>query len=166
MASVRRLSDDGALALAEKQPKQQQQHHRDLFRNCALIEIIHLHDCLRGAVKALERDVQALNRVLTQHGAAADSLKDLEKKVFGRFKVIWSVFRAHSTAEGMLCSFFHGLVENSFLICKYTTTIPYHILYYATNFLIAPFVLFSLVHLNNEKDEFIWPALRRKTQLL
>lgn len=109
MNSIRRLSDDGgtvhATAAAERS--------REVFRDCALVEIIHLHDCLRGAVKSLEQDVQALTAVLLQDGAAA-VVADLEGRVLGRFKVIWSVFRAHSTAE----------------------------------------------------DEFIWPALRRKTQAL
>ena len=108
MNSVRRLSDDGATSSAEH-------HRREVFRDCALIEIIHLHDCLRGAVKALEQDVQALAKSLIGAAgadAADAAVADLEGRVFGRFKVIWSVFRAHSTAE----------------------------------------------------DEFIWPALRRKTQ--
>lgn len=96
MTSVRRLSDDGATSLAAEH------HRREVFRDCALIEIIHLHDCLRGAVKALQQDVQALTQSF-QRGLSRTSdaaVADLEGRVFGRFKVIWSVFRAHSTAEG------------------------------------------------------------------
>lgn len=78
---------------------------RELFGDCALIEIIHLHDCLRGALKALDHDVQALAT------ACSPTVVEIERRVSGRFKVIWSVFRAHSAAE----------------------------------------------------DEFIWPALRKKT---
>lgn len=80
---------------------------RQLFGDCALIEIIHLHDCLRGALKALESDVTSLQSAIRSSAAP-----ELEKKVAGRFKVIWSVFQSHSQAE----------------------------------------------------DEFIWPALKDKTQ--
>eukprot|EP00586_Coscinodiscus_wailesii_P018565 CAMPEP_0172500862 /NCGR_PEP_ID=MMETSP1066-20121228/143954_1 /TAXON_ID=671091 /ORGANISM="Coscinodiscus wailesii, Strain CCMP2513" /LENGTH=368 /DNA_ID=CAMNT_0013275343 /DNA_START=30 /DNA_END=1133 /DNA_ORIENTATION=+ len=65
-----------------------------------LIEIIHLHDCLRGALRDLENDVTLLSK------NACDSLHDdignlreHERRVDARFKVIWSVFRAHSAAE-------------------------------------------------------------------
>ena len=72
------------------------QRHGNLFGDCALVEIIHLHDCLRGALKALQEDVSQLNQsVLTGNQVAGE----LERRVAGRFKVIWSVFRAHSAAE-------------------------------------------------------------------
>jgi iron-sulfur cluster repair protein YtfE (RIC family) len=70
---------------------------KDMFGDCALVEIIHLHDCLRGALKALESDVAQLIQSI-QGGSRQDS-NDLERRVAGRFKVIWSVFRAHSAAE-------------------------------------------------------------------
>jgi len=63
-----------------------------------LVEIIHLHDCLRGALKALDHDVSQLSQSLKQ-GRRDSNVNDLERRVAGRFKVIWSVFRAHSTAE-------------------------------------------------------------------
>jgi zinc finger-like protein len=71
---------------------------KDLFGDCALVEIIHLHDCLRGALKALERDVEALHQSFLK-GGETSTLNELECRVNGRFKVIWSVFRAHSSAE-------------------------------------------------------------------
>jgi iron-sulfur cluster repair protein YtfE (RIC family) len=71
---------------------------KDMFGDCALVEIIHLHDCLRGALKALERDVTELSRTVL-NGERNQQLIDLERSVAGRFKVIWSVFRAHSSAE-------------------------------------------------------------------
>jgi len=61
---------------------------RARFGDCALIEIIHLHDCLRGAVARLQADVEEL-----------DSSEDAYNRIAGRFHVIWSVFRAHSSAE-------------------------------------------------------------------
>ncbi len=70
---------------------------KDLFGDCALVEIIHLHDCLRGALRALERDVEALNQTLVCGDQS--TVNELECRVNGRFKVIWSVFRAHSSAE-------------------------------------------------------------------
>ena len=74
---------------------------KDLFRDCALIEIIHLHDCLRGALKALENDVTLLsqNFLKSDSPTRSNEVSDLERRVAGRFKVIWSVFRAHSSAE-------------------------------------------------------------------
>lgn len=106
---------------------------KEVFGDCALIEIIHLHDCLRGALTALREDVAALTLEVTQskrtHPNDSDAIhndqtsesnrqqqerseaspqqapdhyarcSDLERRVAGRFKVIWSVFRAHSSAE-------------------------------------------------------------------
>ena len=96
---------------------------RKIYRESELVEIIHLHDCLRGAVKALEEDVNSLSQCVLarrnnnnnnndnnnngtgreqqQQPSAQSSqlLETLERKIAGRFKVIWSVFRAHSSAE-------------------------------------------------------------------
>eukprot|EP00535_Pseudo-nitzschia_heimii_P006287 CAMPEP_0197189842 /NCGR_PEP_ID=MMETSP1423-20130617/20482_1 /TAXON_ID=476441 /ORGANISM="Pseudo-nitzschia heimii, Strain UNC1101" /LENGTH=839 /DNA_ID=CAMNT_0042642065 /DNA_START=165 /DNA_END=2682 /DNA_ORIENTATION=+ len=112
---------------------------KDLISDCALVEIIHLHDCLRGALSALEKDLTDLSvMVLSPKNSSTDnsnakgnaittsldesqflqlqqqyqSISELESKATARFQVIWSVFRAHSAAE----------------------------------------------------DEFIWPTLRSKTQ--
>lgn len=71
---------------------------KELFGDCALVEIIHLHECLRGALKALQSDVTALSHCILQD-EAKQKVADLERRVAGRFKVIWSVFRAHSAAE-------------------------------------------------------------------
>jgi iron-sulfur cluster repair protein YtfE (RIC family) len=72
---------------------------KELFGDCALIEIIHLHDCLRGALKALESDVSELAGVVVKGNVNKQVVADLERRVASRFKVIWSVFRAHSAAE-------------------------------------------------------------------
>jgi hypothetical protein len=75
---------------------------KDLFGDCALIEIIHLHDCLRGALNALRKDVNELTdhvQLQKKNDCHFDLVADLERRVAGRFKVIWSVFRAHSSAE-------------------------------------------------------------------
>ena len=111
---------------------------KDLIGDCALVEIIHLHDCFRGALNALEKDLTELSKMVlnpystsstssfdtTNSTASIDelhrqqlyqrhqSITEIESKATARFQVIWSVFRAHSAAE----------------------------------------------------DEFIWPALRLKTQ--
>lgn len=88
------------------------------FNDCALIEIIHLHDCLRGALHALQKEVLELTKQ-AQKSSDNDSsttssskmnssmtntnnkssMYELEKRVAARFKVIWSVFSAHSKAE-------------------------------------------------------------------
>jgi hypothetical protein len=75
-----------------------QSGRRKLFGDCALVEIIHLHDCLRGALKALENDVNVLSQTFLEGGRNSE-LSKLERRVAGRFQVIWSVFRAHSSAE-------------------------------------------------------------------
>lgn len=79
---------------------------KDLFGDCALVEIIHLHDCFRGALSALEADVSELckeitiaTNVTTTPSSEEERIIDLERRVAGRFTVIWSVFRAHSAAE-------------------------------------------------------------------
>lgn len=75
-----------------------QSRRRKLFGDCALVEIIHLHDCLRGALKALENDVNILSQTFFA-GGRKSQVTVLERRVAGRVKVIWSVFRAHSSAE-------------------------------------------------------------------
>jgi len=112
---------------------------KDLIGDCALVEIIHLHDCLRGALNALEKDLTELSKMVLSPNSSStichdangilntasvdeshrlqlqqhhQSISELESKATARFQLIWSVFRAHSAAE----------------------------------------------------DEFIWPALRVKTQ--
>ncbi len=89
---------------------------KDLFGDCALVEIIHLHDCFRGALSALKEDVSELCKEISIATSGDDEaiivtnakstssdegcrILDLERRVAGRFTVIWSVFRAHSSAE-------------------------------------------------------------------
>jgi iron-sulfur cluster repair protein YtfE (RIC family) len=88
--NVSTKEDSDSAVLAAKQRR------RKLFGDCALVEIIHLHDCLRGALKALHEDVSQLNQSVMAGNVGAT---ELERRVAGRFKVIWSVFRAHSAAE-------------------------------------------------------------------
>lgn len=90
----------------------QRKKRRQIFGECALIEIIHLHDCLRGAIRALELDVTTLETQLKECVSKTDmrsttsddrssrnSAASLERRIAGRFKVIWSVFKSHSQAE-------------------------------------------------------------------
>ena len=82
---------------------------KNIFGDCALVEIIHLHDCFRGALKNLEVDVSELCREISAASDVGDDgindnitlsrISDLERRVAGRFTVIWTVFRAHSAAE-------------------------------------------------------------------
>lgn len=83
-------------------------HSREQFGDCALIEMIHLHDCFRGAIRSLQEDVGALRRATVDDKDSYENcdqrqqqqlLKLIEKKITGRFQVIWSVFQAHSAAE-------------------------------------------------------------------
>ena len=53
--------------------KQSPRRTKDIFGDCALVEIIHLHDCFRGALKNLEVDVSELCREITAAGAKSSS---------------------------------------------------------------------------------------------
>ena len=66
--------------------------------DCALVEIIHLHDCFRGALEKLESDVAELCREVSSL-VPSDRITELQGRVAGRFSVIWTVFKAHSSAE-------------------------------------------------------------------
>ena len=89
-----------------------------LFAECALVEIIHLHDCLRNALHQIQNEVNSLvqvsaviddndgstNQVSSDNKDESDAF-DIEKAselanlVASRFHLIWSVFQAHSGAE-------------------------------------------------------------------
>ncbi|GMH94752.1 hypothetical protein TL16_g12993 [Triparma laevis f. inornata] len=76
------------------------------FSNCALVEIIHLHDCLRNALASLQSDALLLqttyqNTLSPLHppNTVHPSVLHASQKAYGRFQVIWSVFQAHSKAE-------------------------------------------------------------------
>lgn len=124
-AAVQQQQLDTSLASSTNSTQHREEllskRRKEIFGDCALIEIIHLHDCLRGALKALEADVNALTGVVavninnnninnsgqqqTTIGTLDDAatehsmVADLERRVAGRFKVIWSVFKSHSQAE-------------------------------------------------------------------
>jgi len=98
--------------MSTNEPSQSSRRAKNIFGDCALVEIIHLHDCFRGALTNLEHDVSELCREISVDvdnnadstngvdGGGADSrISDLERRVAGRFTVIWTVFRAHSAAE-------------------------------------------------------------------
>jgi iron-sulfur cluster repair protein YtfE (RIC family) len=83
---------------SKQKPPSISKRRKDLFGDCALVEIIHLHDCLRGALQALEKDVSLLSSKIVAN-ITSNKVHELRKKVASRFKVIWSVFQAHSSAE-------------------------------------------------------------------
>jgi hypothetical protein len=96
-----------------------------LFAECALVEIIHLHDCLRGALHEIQNEVNDLVQTasvidvndenaaqVTGSSDKGDGEEESDKKTFdiekssklsylvaSRFHLIWSVFQAHSGAE-------------------------------------------------------------------
>mmetsp|Transcript_25651 Transcript_25651/g.39264 ORF Transcript_25651/g.39264 Transcript_25651/m.39264 type:complete len:660 (-) Transcript_25651:128-2107(-) len=90
-----------------------------LFAECALVEIIHLHDCLRGALQQINRDVDSLvaaatfiddegresekktsgDEIISPSSFDINVASDLSNSVASRFHLIWSVFQAHSGAE-------------------------------------------------------------------
>ena len=69
------------------------------FSNCALVEIIHLHDCLRNALSSLQSDVLSLQTTFQKSPPPSEAFAEAQRQAEARFKVIWSVFQAHSKAE-------------------------------------------------------------------
>ena len=119
-------------------------HNSDEHNN-ALIEIIHLHNCFRGAIKDLQTDVRELQRLydeefgddvkveaevnVNRDHRTKDLLKvnQMEGSIAGRFKVIWSVFSAHSNAEGEL--FDRDLISHWMYIFMYFNIYIYIYIY-------------------------------------
>lgn len=52
---------------------------RKRFGDCALVEIIHLHDCLRGAIHALQKDFTELSHIVLEE-TFFDGIVDEDKK--------------------------------------------------------------------------------------
>jgi hypothetical protein len=67
--------------------------------DCSLIEMLHLHDCLRTSLQALLREVECFRHCAERKTATLSELRILSRKIYGRFQIIWSVFQAHSSAE-------------------------------------------------------------------
>jgi hypothetical protein len=67
--------------------------------DCSLIEMLHLHDCLRSSLQSLLEEVEFFTHCTQQKASALSELRILSRKIYGRFQIIWSVFQAHSTAE-------------------------------------------------------------------
>ena len=90
-----------------------------------MIEIFHLHNCFRNAIQDLQDDCAELERlydskfVCDEKGySCCDSedkdlseVRELEGTIAGRFQVIWSVFAAHSKAEGMIYALYDIFVR-------------------------------------------------------
>ena len=49
---------------------------KDLIGDCALVEIIHLHDCFRGALNALEKDLVTLGKMVLRPHSKSNSAAD------------------------------------------------------------------------------------------
>lgn len=97
--------------------------NRRFFAECPLVEIIHLHDCLRGALHRIQTDLDSLvataavindqpesseeQTTVTESADTGDKspkfeiqkANTLSNSVASRFHLIWSVFQAHSGAE-------------------------------------------------------------------
>ncbi|GAX24341.1 hypothetical protein FisN_4Lu600 [Fistulifera solaris] len=67
--------------------------------DCSLIEMLHLHDCLRTSLQSLLREVEFFLHCAEQKTSTLSELRILSQKIYGRFQIIWSVFQAHSSAE-------------------------------------------------------------------
>ena len=98
MTSVQGSNESSVPFASSSSSSSQSQRTKSPFGDCALVEIVHLHDCLRGALRALQQDVTELSRSV-QTGSSGGRITELERRVASRFTIIWSVFRAHSAAE-------------------------------------------------------------------
>ncbi|KAL3925683.1 MAG: hypothetical protein SGILL_000239 [Bacillariaceae sp.] len=119
------------------------QKRRDMFGDCALVEIIHLHDCLRGALHALEKDLIDLSQNILNTDEAVgasndnaggnDQQQQLQQQPEHQQQQRLKQFLALSELESRATARFQ--------------------------------VIWSVFRAHSAaEDEFIWPALRLKTQ--
>jgi len=108
---------------------------------CPLIEIIHIHDCLRGELATLTKDV---------NGLLSNALS----------------IQANSNME--ITSSSGESSECSFSPTPYPPTTPFSSLSKKISQLIARFKIIQSVFLSHSsaEDEFIWPALKAKVNEL
>ena len=108
MAEAQNTAAAAAISCSTTTAKKASEPTKRLFAECALVEIIHLHDCLRGALHLIQKDVDSLVHTSSfiQDGENDESEKfdmqvasELSNNVASRFHLIWSVFQAHSGAE-------------------------------------------------------------------
>ena len=116
---------------------------KDLIGDCALVEIIHLHDCFRGALNALEKDLVALGKmVLRPDGRSSSSSSSSDE--LGETSSIDSIDELHRQ------QLHQQHVSITELECKATARFQ---------------VIWSVFRAHSAaEDEFIWPTLRLKTQ--
>lgn len=69
------------------------------LEDCSLIEMLHLHDCIRTSLQSLVEEVELFARCMESNASTFSELRLLSRKMYGRFQIIWSVFQAHSSAE-------------------------------------------------------------------
>jgi len=124
-----------------------------LFAECALVEIIHLHDCLRGALHQIQQDVDSLVHTVSfiqddddhdpppEPGAAADEEESVDKDST-------STCAAGKTKKEQ---------EESFEIQKASEL---------SNSVASRFhLIWSVFQAHSgAEDEFIWPALKMKIE--
>lgn len=119
------------------------QRRKDLFGDCALVEIIHLHDCLRGALQALEKDLMDLS-----HMVLKEEILDEKKNQSKKYVDASDTTTATATANTQDQFQYHAVLSQ--LESRATARFQ---------------VIWSVFRAHSAaEDEFIWPTLRLKTQ--
>lgn len=122
-----------------------------LFAECALVEIIHLHDCLRGALSKIQRDVDSLvhTAAIIQDDDDNESVADeAESLRVGVDQDKDSTIEAEKTKKEQEESF--GIQKASEL--SNSVASRFHLIW-------SVFQAHS-----GAEDEFIWPALKMKIE--
>lgn len=68
------------------------------LQNCPLVEIVHFHKVLRGEMLSLVQLYKELRTKLEAETLSRE-VRVMEESIRNRFRLLWSVFQAHSTAE-------------------------------------------------------------------
>ncbi|CAM9778753.1 unnamed protein product [Chrysoparadoxa australica] len=78
----------------------------ETLTDCPLIEIVHFHECLRGELLNLQKNVHLLRRQVEEQSIIIGSDESentsetgLALEVQSQFNLLWAVFQSHSTAE-------------------------------------------------------------------
>ena len=70
------------------------------YADCPLVEIVHLHDCIRGELVRLQDGITRL-RIDTSEATRSGGAYgvDQEVQIRSQVQMLYAVFQAHSTAE-------------------------------------------------------------------
>lgn len=151
--------EQGRLKSSEESTNDQASDRHKRFGDCALVEIIHLHDCLRGALHAWEKDINELSEIVLGGnfdgaGGGGEEKKD-DNGSGGKEAGLGILFAdgAHLFSEALSSSIPPATNKRERLVeLESRANARFQ-------------VIWSVFRAHSAaEDEFIWPALRLKTQ--